>query len=385
MQLTNFKIFHMSKRNPYKVFIPIFMILFLISPLFSSPRTPFSGPPPLVKVIKVKVKDVNPPAEYIGHVEAIDEVNIIARVNGFLEQVNFKEGEYIHKGKLLYVIEEAPYKAALDAAKARVIEAKATLQKISKKLKRLKAVHKGGVPITEIEDAEADKLKALGLLKEAEANLETAKINWGYTKIYAPISGQIGKTFYTEGNLVGPTTGPLAKIVRLNPIRVVYAVSENDILNIKKSLNNPKGRNSLLETSIKLPNGKLYKYQGHIEFVENQIDPTTATIEVRSIFKNPEHILIPGMFVKVLLKRSKPKLMPIVPQSAVQLDKKGYFVLLVDEKNSVVKRRIKVGKTIGTDWIVEKGLSGGETLIVEGIQKVFPGIKVKVIPQNENN
>ncbi len=364
----------------------IALLIFSISFTFSRGKRKFFGPIPLVKVSKVIVKDVNPPIEYVGHVEAIQEVNLMARVVGYLEQVNFKEGDFVKKGELLYVIEDAPYKAQVEAYKAAIVEAKAALLKITKKLKRLKSVKRGGVPITKIEDAEADKLKAEGTLKEMKAKLEAAKINLGYTKIYAPISGRIGKTFYTEGNLVGPNSGPLAKIVQVNPIRVVYSVNENNLLLIKKALKDSKHKkreNPILKTKIILPDGKPYKYVGHIEFVDNVVDPETSTIAIRSIFKNPSGLLIPGMYVRVLLKATKPKLMPLVPHSAVQLDNKGYFVFVVGEGNIVKPRRIEVGKTFGTYFIVKSGLYGGETVVTEGVQKIIPGEAVKIIPEKK--
>ncbi|MDY6820098.1 MAG: efflux RND transporter periplasmic adaptor subunit [Deferribacterota bacterium] len=334
-----------------------------------------------VKVYKIKMQDVNPPEKEVGHVESIESVEIMARVEGYIEKVNFKEGDFIKKGSLLYIIEQPPYKARLDAAKAEVKQAKAELFKAETKLKRLKSARPESVPQTDIDDAIANRDLAAGRLEQAKANLDTASINYGYTTIYAPITGRIGKTTYTKGNLVGPSSEPLAELKQMDPIRVVFSISENNISIIRNALKDMESKDSkkILSPEIAFSDGTKYPYKGIIDFVDNKVDPRTGTIAIWTKYNNPDHLLVPGEYVNVFIKLSKPEYKPLVPQRAVQIDNEGSFVLVVNEKNVVEIRRIETGKTIEDKWIVEKGLEEGDRVIVEGILKVKPGDPVNVI------
>jgi RND family efflux transporter MFP subunit len=345
----------------------------------AAPPGPGAGAMPLVTVAPVVLQDVNPPAEYVGHVEAIQAVDLRARVEGFLEQINFREGSSVHAGDLLYVIEQKPYRTKVDADKAGVAQAQAALTRAQQYLERVKAVRSGGVSATDIDNAVADELRSRAQLQAAQAALERSQLDLEYTTIKAPISGRIGRTAFTRGNLVGPTSGPLARIVQLNPIRVVYSVSENDLSLIQPSLNDAalSKRDPGLVPRIRLADGEVYKTTGRVDFVNNEVDPSTGTIAVRAVFKNPDGLLLPGQYVTVLVSRRKPRIMPVVPQSAVQEDREGPYVLVVDGQNKVVLRRIKTGPFSGSNWAVEKGLVKGEMVIIEGLQKVRPGQSVK--------
>lgn len=353
----------------------------------ASPPGPGGGPPPLVTVMAVTEQDVNPPAQYVGHVEAIQVVDLRARVEGFLEQVRFKEGSDVHSGDLLFVIEQAPYQAGVDADKAIVAQAQARYSKAGQHLSRLRAARPESVPATDMDNAVAEELSARAHLAEAKANLTTAQINLGYTQVKAPIRGRIGRTAYTKGNLVNSASGALARIVQLDPIRVVYSISENDFVDIQTALRDAQNgkKTPLLTSRLKLANGETIKASGHIDFVDNAVDPGTGTIAVRALFDNPEGLLLPGQYVTVMVTRSKPKLMPVVSQSAVLEDHDGRYVLIVDEQNRVGMRRIKTGPIIGVNWVVESGLASGERVIVEGVQKVQPGQVVKTITPEKQN
>ncbi len=362
-----------------------FLLIALLLAL-TFPGEPAAGPPgpgvgamPLVTVAPVVLQDVNPPAEYVGHVEAIQAVDLRARVEGFLEQINFREGSSVQAGDLLYVIEQAPYRARIDADRAGVAQAQAALTRAQQYLERVKAVRSGGVSATDIDNAVADELRARAQLQAAQAALERSQLDLGYTTVKAPISGRIGRTAFTKGNLVGPTSGPLARIVQLNPIRVVYSVSENDLSSIRPSSKDAalSKENPGLVPRIRLTDGEVYKTPGRVDFANNEVDPSTGTIAVRAVFNNPDGLLLPGQYVTVLLSKRKPRIMPVVPQSAVQEDREGPYVLSVDDQNKVVLRRIKTGPFAGSHWAVEKGLAKGEMVIVEGLQKVLPGQSVK--------
>ena len=363
------------------------LLLMTVSSANAGPPNSGDGPPPLVTVVAIGERDVNPPAEYVGHVEAVQVVDLRARVEGFLEQVRFKEGSDVLSGDLLYVIEQALYQAGVDAEKAIVAQFEATLSKASQHLKRLRAARPESVPATDMDNAVAEELSARARLAEARANLTTAQINLGYTQVKAPIRGRIGHTAYTKGNLVNPASGALARIVQLDPIRVVYSISENDIVDIQMALRDAQNgkKSPFLTSRLKLANGVTIKVSGRMDFVDNAVDPGTGTIAVRALFDNPDGMLLPGQYVTVMVTRSKPKLMPVVPQSAILEDHDGRYVFVVDDQNRVIMRRVKTGPVIGVNWAMASGLTVGEKVIVEGIQKVQPGQVVKTVILKEQN
>jgi len=316
-----------------------------------------AGPPPLVTVALVTEQDVNPPSEWVGHMEAIQSVHLRARVEGFLEKVNFREGS----------------------------DVQAILTKARQYLKRARTVRSGGVSATDLDNAVAEELRARAQLEQAKANLQIAQINLGYTSITAPISGRIGRTAFTRGNLVNPGSGPLARVVQVDPIRVVYSISENDFVTIKAVLNDTaKGKkHPVLLPQIKLPGGQVLKTAGRVDFVDNTVDAGTGTIAVRALFKNPGGTLLPGQYVTVLVSRSEPKSMTVVPQSAVLEDHDGRYVLVVNDQNRVDMRRVKTGPVVGINWAIKSGLAVNEKVIVEGLQKVRPGQQVKTTTADE--
>jgi membrane fusion protein (multidrug efflux system) len=234
----------------------------------------------------------------------------------------------------------------------------------------------------DLDDAVAAQLRAEAQIAMAKANLNRSLLDLGYTTIKAPINGRIGLTAYTRGNLVGPASKPLARIVQMDPIRVVYSISDNNLAAIQTALNDAvEGQKSLaLVPRLRLANGTILDTEGRIDFVDNEVDPATGTIAIRAEFDNPKRLLIPGQYVTVLVTLTHPKLRPIVPQAAVLVNQQGHYVLVVDRENVAKVRQITIGKAVGAMWAVESGLAADEQVIVEGIQKVTPGEPVQISP-----
>ena len=350
--------------------------------LFAAPPGPGGGRRPTVTVQVITDDEVNPPAEYVGRVEAIQAVDLRARVQGFLEAVAFKEGASVAEGDVLYRIEEAVYAAKVSEANATVMASRAALNKSRQYLKRLQSVYAGGVSETDLDAAVSTELQAKAGLEESLASLALADLNLGYTTIKAPISGRIGRSAYTRGNLVGPESGVLARIVQIDPIRVVYSMSENELVAARMAADGGTG-DCRLVPRIQLTGDGLYPQTGRLDFVDNEIDATTGTIAVRAVFDNPDGILLPGQYVSVLVACREGQRLPIVPQSAVLADRDGRYVFVVDTEGTVQQRRITTGPVLDTRWSVTSGLRAGETVIVQGIQKVRPGVAVDVVHASE--
>jgi RND family efflux transporter MFP subunit len=367
--------------------LSLWLVLALVSPgnLGAAPPEKADGPPPLVTVAAATLEDVNPAAEYVGHIEAIQAVDVRARVEGFLEQVNFKEGDFVKAGDVLYLIEQAPYQAKVAADKARLAQAEAELDRANRHLMRLRAARPESIRATDMDDAVAAQLRAQAQLAEARATLTRSELDLGYTTIKAPISGRLGRTAFTKGNLVNQASGPLARIVQLDPIRVVYSISQNDLTAIQTALKDSSQNNNdpILIPRIKLPNEKNYDPPGQVDFVNNQVDSSTGTIAVWAVFDNHDGLLLPGQYVTVLVRQSKAKMLPVIPQSAIQEDREGRYVLVVDGDNRVLQRRVKTGPVVGVMWAIESGLAAQEKVIVEGVQKVRPGMVVKTTTGSE--
>jgi membrane fusion protein, multidrug efflux system len=282
----------------------------------------------------------------------------------------------VKAGQLLFELQKPPYQAAVDAAEAALQKATATLRNAELTYQRDSSLGRGSVISQQQIDTDlANRDTAAADVLSARANLETANINLGYTSITSPIDGRIGKALYTQGNLVGGSnTSPLATVVQVDPIRVVFSVADRDIVDALQRTHQTSAKiAATLSLSLQLPNGQAYPQKGEIEFVDNQVDPATGTVAVWGRFANPDGLLIPGGFVTVDVRRAQPEERPVVPVQAVQNDKSGQFVLLVGPDNKVRQQYIQVGPQLGQEWIVNQGLQSGENVIIEGLQKVQPG------------
>lgn len=331
-------------------------------------------PPPAVSVTPVVSRQVTETGDFIGRVTAIDKVDIVARVSGFIEERSFTEGQQVKTGDLLFRIEQETYKAAVEQQRANLAKAKATEVNAALQLERSKElVRNKNIPQSTVDQRAADEAAAQANVMAAQALLHQAEINLGYTEIRSPIDGRIGFANFTVGNLVDPSSGKLATIVSQDPIYVIFQPSERDILEYKRRIAESAGKIVHLTVRIKLPNGSAYPHPGLTNLLDVQVESTTDTVAVRAQVPNPEGHLIPGGVVGVAVDRGPPRSALVVPQSAVELDQAGRYVLVVDEAKKVELRRVTTGVEQGRDVVVTSGLKEGELVIVEGIQKVHPG------------
>jgi len=333
---------------------------------------------PAVTVTPVVSKPISAAFEFVGQTEAFQTVDLRARVTGFLLEQPFEEGAVVEKGKLLYVIDPSEFDAKRASAAAKVERVKATIEEAERQLQRYSVlVERGTASEAKLDEAKATEGEARADLAAAEADLDQAELDVGYTKIASPIKGKIGKSVVDVGNLIGPDSGVLATVVAQDPIRVTFSVSEREYLNYQKAIK--EGRAAGVTPRIELADGEIYGHDGKLDFIDNRVDPETGTIKIRLLFPNPDTLLLPGQFVNVTLISKEPESQLVVPQAAVQENQAGPFVLVVDKENRVATRAVKTGQRTGTDIVVSDGISEGETVIVEGVQKVRPGAKVKPV------
>lgn len=332
------------------------------------------APPPAVTVKAVVNRPVTDTGAYIGRVVPIERVEVVARVPGFIEQRNFTEGQIVKKGELLFRIEQDTYKASVDQQAANLAKAKANEVNANLQLERNQALVKSqAVPQATIDQLAAAEQGAKADILQAQALLEQAQINLGYTEIRSPIDGKIGIAKFTVGNLVQPSSGPIATIVSQDPIYVTFQPSEADVLAYKRWLAQTDRKNPHLTVHIRLPDGTIYPHPGLTNFLDVQVQPDTDTVTVRAQLPNSDGLLIPGGVVGVVVDRGTPVESLLVPQSAVLLDQAGHYVLVVDDAKKVEQRRVTTGIEQGRDIVITQGLKAGEIVIVEGVQKVRPG------------
>src|ERR1700733_13679689 len=342
-------------------------------------------PPPAVSVTPVVSRQITEAGTFVGRIVAIDKVDVVARVPGFIEQRNFTEGQMVKTGDLLFRIEQDTYKAAVDQQSANLAKAKATEVNANLQLQRSQVLVKSqNVPQATVDQLEAAEQAAKADVLQGQALLEQAQINLRYTEIHSPIDGRIGLATFTVGNLVGPSSGRLATIVSQDPIYVTFQATEADIIEYRRRVAASADKNPHVTIHIKLPDGTIYPNPGVTNFLDVQVEADTDTVVVRAQLPNPDGLLIPSGIVGVIVERGAPHSSLVVAQSAVQLDQAGHYVMVVDEAKKVELRRITTGSDQGRDVVVTNGLKEGELVIVEGIQKVHPGqiVAATVAPGN---
>lgn len=347
-------------------------------PALAQPAQPAQPAAIPVGTTPAQKRPIERTADFVGRIEAINRVEIRARVTGFLEAVLFRDGDSVKEGAPLFRIERAPFEAAVQQAQGTLESAEGTLQNATTQRQRAEDLLRTNAGSVAVRDQRvAEETAAKGSTTTAAANLKTAEINLGYTEITSPISGRIGRTKLTKGNVVSPESGALALIVSEDPMYVNFPVSQREFVTfghnrVDAGATGPK-------VTLRFSDGSTYDQQGTIDFVDVSVDRSTDTVLVRAVVPNPKGRLIDGTLVNVAVHADKPVDKVLVPQAALIADQQGAYVFVVEGGKAVVKR-LKVGAEAGAYVVVDQGLNGGEQIVVEGLQGLRPGTPVLASP-----
>jgi membrane fusion protein (multidrug efflux system) len=336
------------------------------------------GQPVPVGTVAADRQPVTSAIDFVGRVEAIDRVDIRARVTGFLQEAFFKEGDTVKEDAKLFQIDPAPFQAALQEAQGALLQAQSTLANASLQRARAEELVKSSATSVATRDERiATERNAQGSVAIADANLKTATINLGYTTITAPIAGRIGRAAVTKGNVVSPSSGALVLIVSQDPMYVTFPVSQREFLRVRKE-GGTASRDNLV-VKLRFADGSSYDQDGKIDFVDVTVNKGTDTVMVRARVANPNGALTDGQFVRVAVQGDTPTEKIVVPQAALLADQEGLYVFVVADGKAVVKR-VKTGPDVGTGVAIEQGLTGGEQVVVSGLQSLRPGAPVVASP-----
>ncbi|HRO10511.1 efflux RND transporter periplasmic adaptor subunit [Amaricoccus sp.] len=333
-------------------------------------------PAPAVVVAPAEMTEVRQSAGFTGRVVAAQKVDVRARVAGFIEEILFREGSEVEAGALLYRIQDDEYRAAVAEIEGSIAAAEAE-RKLAQLERDRKAelVRRNTVAQNELDVAEAQLGRAEGEVARLNGTLERQRLQLSYTEITAPFAGTVGLSAVDVGALVGPDTGPLTTLTLLDPIDVTFPVATALLLDYHEAV--AQGTASREATvRLTLPNGTVYPLAGNVDYISADVAQGTDTVTVRAIFENPDGVLLDGALVGVSLEQREPEQRLTVPQQAVQRDQAGAFVLLVDADSKVELRRVQVGRVEQGRALITGGLAEGENVIIEGVNKVRPGIVV---------
>lgn len=333
--------------------------------------------PKEVVVNEPQTEEVNISVESTGRVEAKYSVDVIARVSGFLLKKYFKEGDFVKKGQLLFQIDPKEYQLEVNNSQAAVNQYGALLKNAQQELNRANALIKEDlISHSDVDQSLATRNSNRALLDSARQKLELARVNLSYTRIHSPIDGRIGKVKITEGNYVDATSGSLVNISSMNPVYVTFSLRSQDFVKLLKASDKFKD----VQVKAQFDNGVIYDKIGKIDFVDNQIDQNSGSVQMRAVFDNSKGWLVPGDYMKVTLIAPKKVEYMTVPQACAKGDAmSGYYVWTVED-GKAVRKDIKVSDDINNNWVVDSGLDKSDQVIVSGIQNIaMQGQKVKVI------
>jgi membrane fusion protein (multidrug efflux system) len=351
-------------------------VLVILTNIHTVVRAQQAPTPIAVGTVSAERKAIARSGVLVGRVEAVQRVEVRARVTGYLEEVLFKEGDLIKEGTPLYRIEKGLFEASVASAQAAVERSKAAKVLTDLQLRRAQELlDKNTGTVVARDQALAADQQADGQVMGDEANLATARINLGYTSITSPITGKIGKTNITKGNVVDPNSGVLTVIVSQDPMHVSFPVSQREYLAARERNANV----GQAKARVRFSDGTIYGQVGEISFVDVSVNRSTDAILVRATLPNPDSTLIDGQLVQVILDSGSAEERVLVPQAALIADQAGTYVFVVEDGKAVVKR-VKTGAGVEADVVVDQGLNGGEQVIVQGLQAARPGVPVQATP-----
>jgi membrane fusion protein (multidrug efflux system) len=345
-------------------------------------NSPQARPPAEVTVIKVTPRDTAVGFEYVGQTESSRQVQIVARVNGFLEKRVYQEGSLVKAGQVMFRQDARPFQAALDAAKGALGQQEARLQVARSNLDRVKPLAaRDALSQKDLDNAIGQEQSAAAAVESAKAEVEQAQLNLGYTTIFTPVTGLSSYARVNDGSYIQPTNSLLTYVQQVDPIYVNFSISDNDLLKVRgeeKSgqLRLPQKDN--FQVQIELGDGSVYPLRGLITFADADFNQQTGTYLLRATLKNPDAVLRPGQFVRVRVEGAIRPNAILVPQRAVLQGAQGHFVWIVDQESKVAPRPVEVGSWHGDDWFITRGLAPGDVVVVEGFLRLGPGAPVKI-------
>jgi membrane fusion protein (multidrug efflux system) len=337
-------------------------------------RAALGAPPPAVLVQPAELKPIADQSEFIGRAAAVDKVELRARVKGFLGPRKFSDGDLVKEGQVLFTIEPEPYQAAVDQKVAQRDSAKAALTNAELQLYRAEELLRSKTGTQQTYDQRlSERLQAKANLEDAAAQLRDAEIQLSYTEIKSPIAGRVGRAAVSPGNIVGPDSGVLATVVSENPIRVLFSITQRELLEARRdSSSSGEG----LVVRLRLADGSIYKEKGKLDFIDVTADAKTDGQMVRAVFDNKDGLLTDGQTVRVIVEGEKVPSVVAVPQAAIAQDQSGPYLFIVNDKNVAEQKRVKIGVARDGLVAITEGLKAGERVIVQGQQRVRPGMTV---------
>jgi membrane fusion protein, multidrug efflux system len=368
----------------------LLLLIAVVLPVAAGAQPAPAGPP-AVGVVRAERQQITETDEFIGRIQSIGRVALVARVSAFLEKRLFVEGAEVKKGDLLYLLEQPPFQAQVENNKANVAQLEAQHRNAELTLERAQYLLKTVAgQQSNVDSALASERSLAAQIEAAKAQLQIAEINLGYTEIRAPIDGKISATDVTEGNVVSPTSGTLANLVSQDPMYVLYSVSVRAGLDLRNRYDAKGGFNAVV-LKIRLPDGRIYGQNGKLDYVGPTVATNTDTITVRGVIPNPRFLNMPpdspaprelfdGEFVTVMIEGVEPITVLAIPRAAVLSDQQGDYVYVVDAQNKAEQRRIHLGQSTPSTAVVSNGLKEGELVISEGLQRVRPGATVSPSP-----
>jgi len=363
--------------------LPIFLMATLMAACGKEPPKPQERPPTEVSVIKVVPQDTPVSFEFVGQSESSRQVQIVARVNAFLDKRVYTEGSVVKAGEVMFLQDSRPFQASLDAAKGALAEQQASLQTASFDLNRVKPLAAlNALSQKDLDDATGRQQAAAAAVQTAKAGVEQAQLNLNYTTITTPVTGLSSYARVQEGAYVNQENSLLTYVAQVDPIWLNFTLSENDILARKSGIASGKLRpppDKAFVVEAILADGSIFPQKGHISFADAEFNKETGTYLIRATLPNPDATMRPGQFVRVRVSGDVRPNAILVPQQAVLQGAQGHFVFVVNKEGKAEIRGVKVGDWHGKDWFILEGLEAGDVVVTDGMMKLAPGVTVKVV------